>query len=99
MTPELAAQVGGADAARVLDIIVELDGGTDSSSSIAAAKEEFSRAAEPIVDVISDAGGEVVGGVWLNHTLRARVPAHAVRQIATLDGVRQVDLPHAIQAE
>ena len=99
ITSDLAAEVDAVDDANLLDVIVELDGDLDEAPDIAAAKAAFERAAEPVSEVISGSGGEVLEGAWINHTLRARVPARAVTAIAAADGVSVVDVPHAIHPE
>jgi hypothetical protein len=99
ITSDLAAQVSAADSANLLDVVVELDGGLEEASDILAAKQAFSRAAEPVAEAISDLGGEVVDDAWINHTLRARVPARGVPTVARLDCVAGVDIPHTIEPE
>lgn len=99
ITPDLAAQLDAAESTDVVDVIVELAGGGDEASDMAAAKEAFNRAAGPITEVVAGVGGEVVDGAWINHTLHARLPAAAVPDVADADGVAAVDVPHAVQAE
>jgi hypothetical protein len=99
ITPDLAAEVEAAESSKVLDVVVELNGDLEEAADIAAAKAAFERAATPVSEVIAGSGGEVLEGAWINHTLRARVPAGAVLEIAGADGVSVVDVPHALQAE
>jgi hypothetical protein len=99
ITSDLAAQVDAADSANLLDVIVELDGGLERAPDIVAAKQAFSRAAEPVAEAITNLGGEVLGDAWINHTLRARVPARDVSTVAHLDRVTGVDVPHALEPE
>ena len=80
-------------------MIVELDAGPDDAPDMAAAKEAFNRAAEPVTKLVAGLGGEVVDGAWINNTLRARVPAGNVPHVAGAEGVAAVDVPHAVQAE
>lgn len=99
ITPDLAAEVDAAESSNLLDVVVELTADDPEAADMAAAKAAFARAAEPVADVISASGGQVIEGAWLNHTLRARVPAGAVPEIAGADGVSAVDVPHRIQAD
>ena len=99
ITSDLAAEVEAVDSSNLLDVIVELDGNLDEAPDMAVAKAAFERAAAPVSEVISGSGGEVLEGAWINHTLRARVPASAVTDVAEADGVSVVDVPHAIQPE
>jgi len=99
ITPDLAAEVDAAASASLLDVVVELAGGAGEASDMAAAKAAFARVADPVAEVISATGGHVLGGAWINHTLRARVPAHAVSEVAGADGVSAVDVPHALEAD
>lgn len=97
ITSDLASQVDAAEDSNLLDVVVELDSEREPAPDIASAKEQFSRAAEPVAEAISGMGGEVMGGAWINYTLRARVPAAGVPTVAGLDRVAVVDVPHAIQ--
>ena len=99
ITPDLAAEVEAAEASNMLDVVVELDGDLDEASDIATAKAAFERAATPVSKVISGSGGEVLEGAWINHTLRARVPAGSIPDVAGADGVSVVDVPHALEAD
>jgi hypothetical protein len=99
ITPDLAAEVEAAESSNMLDVVVELNGDLEEATDIAAAKAAFERAATPVSEVIAGSGGEVLEGAWINHTLRARVPAGAVSDVAGADGVSVVDVPHALQAE
>jgi hypothetical protein len=99
ITPDLAAEVDAAESSNMLDVVVELNGDLEEAGDVVTAKAEFERAAEPVADVISGLGGEVLEGAWINHTLRARVPAGAVSDVAAADGVSVVDVPHAIEAD
>src|SRR5829696_1729764 len=99
VTPKLAAEVDAADSSNLLDVVVELEGGGEEADDMAAAKEAFARAVEPVAEVIAGAGGQVLEGAWINQTLRARVPARAVSHLAGTDGVSVVDVPHRLEAE
>ena len=97
--PELAAEVGAAESSKLLDVIVELDANPDEATDMATAKEAFERAALPVSEAISGYGGQVLEGAWINNTLRARMPAKAVSDLAGTAGVSAVDVPHAIEPD
>jgi hypothetical protein len=98
ITSDLAAELDAADSANLVDVVVELVGEPEGDD-MSAARDAFERAAAPVSQVISGVGGEILGGAWLNQTLRARVPAEAVGQVADADGVSLVDVPHALEAD
>lgn len=99
VTPDLAAEVDAVESSSLLDVVVELDGNIEEAGDMATAKAAFERVAEPVTEVISGLGGQVLGGAWINHTLRARVPARAVSDVAGANGVSAVDVPHAIEPD
>ena len=99
ITSALAAEVDAAESSNLLDVVVELAGDDPEAADMAAAKAAFARAAEPVSEVISAAGGQVLEGAWLNHTLRARVPARALPEVAGIEGVTAVDVPHGLEAD
>ena len=99
ITPDLAAEVEAVESSNLLDVVVELNGDLEQAADVASAKAAFERAAVPVSKVIAGSGGEVLEGAWINHTLRARVPASAVSDVAEAEGVSVVDVPHAIEPE
>jgi hypothetical protein len=99
ITPDLAAELEAVESSNLLDVVVELNGDLEQAADVASAKAAFERAALPVSAVIAGSGGEVLEGAWINHTLRARVPASAIADVAGAEGVSVVDVPHAIEAE
>ena len=99
ITPDLAAEVDAAESSNLLDVVVELAGDQPEAADMGGARAAFERAAETVAEVISASGGKVVAGAWLNYTLHARVPARAVSDVAGVDGVSAVDVPHRIEAD
>jgi hypothetical protein len=96
INPELERRAQGEDADKLLDVIVELRQDPDQEQSATHLRESFSRAKEPVSDAISRLGGAITGEAWINHTLRARVPAYSLESLSDLDSVRALDVPHEI---
>lgn len=89
-----------------VELIVELQpispsqvGAGSREDYIATLRDAFEREAAPVEAVIRAGGGEVLGGAWINQTLRARVPAGNVRDLAGLGEVALLDLPRALVPE
>ena len=100
ITPALASLIERSDPLEWLDdIVIELDGGTEDVSDVAAAKEEFSRVALPVIKGIEFLGGDVMNRAWIDHTIRAHVLAGDVAAIAQIDGVRAIDLAQMIGSD
>lgn len=104
LSARLSKELENAQASDFVDVIVEIrrdqaagpDQDASRSERIAALKESFNREVEPVEEVIREVGGEVTGRAWINQTLRARVPAAKVKDLAAHDRVQTVDLPHAL---
>jgi hypothetical protein len=97
ITPELRARAG--DAEEPIDVIVELENRGGEETGVEGLKAAFSASAAPVAERIANLGGEVTGEAWINQTVRARVPAKHVDQIADLDEVSVVDVPRALEAD
>lgn len=104
LSTELDHELENTQGSDLLEVVLELrprDQGqmTQNGSrdeKIAALKESFNREVEPVEEAIRQIGGEVTGRAWINKTLRARVPARKIRELANHERVQAVDLPHAI---
>jgi hypothetical protein len=107
VTPALASRLEAAADDGLLEIVVELEGppppkavGRESrQAAMEAQKEGFRAAADPVEQAIRAAGGEVTGKAWINHTLRARVPARSVPGIVEHASVAAVDVPKPLEPE
>ena len=101
--PEPSAPAGADD--DLVELVVELErvasaeAGLSRAAKIAAHKDAFERQSAPVAAAITEAGGEVVGRAWINQTLKARVPRHAVETVARLDEVAQVEAPRRLELE
>lgn len=98
ITPELRARADS-DAGDLVDVVVELYGANGGATSVPQMKSAFSHAAVPVSEAIAGLGGEVTAEAWINQTLRARVPAHGLAQLADLEHVSALDVPHRIEPE
>jgi|GEM_PF-1361315 len=108
-TNGLAAKLRRSSEQDVLDIVVEVapsapvprtpSAGVSRAAAIAAQKQAFFTAAEPIEAVIRLLGGEVTDRAWITQSMRARMPAGGLRRLAQHDRVTTVDLPRGISAD
>jgi hypothetical protein len=108
LTPKLVARLEGSVPSEMFDLVLELDPhsnrveGASSLSrteKIARQKEAFNSILVLIENAIREAGGEVTGGAWINHTVRARVPAGAVGKLAELEMITSVDTPNPLRKD
>lgn len=87
---------GGAaarDAAAGGGLVGEGTAAASRANTIDERKAAFTERSEPLEHEIVTLGGEVLGRTWLNETLRAMVPADAVRSLGTMDGIALLDVP------
>lgn len=99
LSPALQARAAEAPAPDALiDVVVELEPVADAPDA-GALRAAFDRSAAPVLDAIGQAGGEVLGQTWINQTVRARIPAERLGDVAGLAPVMAVDVPHRIEAD
>ena len=82
----------------LIDVVVELEPATGAADA-GALRAAFDRSAAPVLEAIGEAGGEVLGQAWINQTVRARVPAERLEDVAGLAPVMAVDVPHRIEPD
>lgn len=110
LTEPLAQRLAAVAAEELVEVVFELVSRaraarkqTIASQSrrerIQAQKEAFARSARPLESAITGAGGEVTGSVWVNKTVRARVPANRVEQVVARPEVGLADLPGVVRLE
>jgi hypothetical protein len=108
LTEGLASRLEQASAADVLEVVLELRAPDEPEAAsqarsradkIGLQKGAFGRAVGPVEEAIQSVGGEVTGKAWINHTLRARVPAEGVGQLSDLDVVAALDTPHILRPD
>lgn len=91
-----------------VEVIVELPkrlplasnpAGSDRAARIAALKKDFSVSAEPVEQAIERSGGTVLGRVFLNQSLKARLPREAIAALSERDDVALVDAARLIKTD
>jgi hypothetical protein len=107
VSPKLNEELKKTGSSDLLEVVLELrrrdtlktaEEGS-RSERIAELKESFNRDVEPLEEIIRGVGGEVTGSAWINQTVRARVPAEKIKELAAHEKVQVVDLPHSINPE
>jgi hypothetical protein len=107
LSPTLVDLLKKTDVSDLVDIVVELRTNSESlsneiksrSEKIAAKKEAFNRNLASVEEEIRNLGGEITGRAWINQTVRARVPARGVKNLATNEKVEIVDIPQPLKSE
>ena len=108
LTPGLIERLDAAAADPFIDVILELhpqssarptDKALSRAEAIAATKRHFSEAAAPVEQHVTRLGGEILERAWINGSIRARVLASSVRQLADADGIASIDVPHELTRE
>jgi len=105
LSAELSDELEKKDSGELLDVILELRKDSQPataqtvgsrSEKIAALKEAFERNRAPVEEIVRKVGGEVTGSAWINQTVRARVPAKKVKELAEHEKIIAVDIPHPL---
>lgn len=105
ITPALAAAAGTHGVPdEALEVVLELGPVAETAEGsradrIARQKAEFQAMAEPVKAVVRQLGGSVEAEAWINGTLKARVPASALRRLKDVEGIVAIDVPHRIERE
>ena len=105
ITPRLSAALAdrGEGAAHV-DVVVELEPMPVPTSGSRQERMEtmrrtFEGGLQAVTRQIEAAGGDVLGGAWINRTVRGRIPADQVGRLAEDDAGVRIDLPSSLEAE
>jgi hypothetical protein len=104
LSPRLRQELGAIDESSHLEVIIELQPlempkAASRQERMAAMKEGFERELRPVAEKIIQAGGQVLETVWLNQTVRGRLPAGSVEQVAEDETVSGIDLPHKLEPD
>ena len=106
-SPELDERLASTVPDELLDVVLELhppvapatSSGLARSEQLASHKESFLALARPVEQLIAQLGGSVLGEVWLNHTLRARIPSGSLSRLAEQTEVARLDIPRQLFRE
>jgi hypothetical protein len=104
LRPELASRAAAVAPHERLEVVIELTPvavpeGSTRKDRIAAVRSAFDQEADLVRQAITQAGGTVTGEAWLNQTVRAELPRHALLGIAAHRSVVAIDAPYPLQAE
>jgi hypothetical protein len=104
LSPALESRRAEADPKELLDVVVELraaapDVAASGKTALEARKEAFERASAPVGEAVRKVGGRVLGSVWLNHTLKVLIPAHALDDLSGLGTIQAIDIPRPLRPE
>ena len=107
LSDQLRQLLQSTDASQLVDVVVELYhdptleavAPQNRSQRIAHLKESLSRKAVPLQETLKSIGGEVTGEVWLNQTLRVRLPADKVSLLSDQDEVAKLDVEHQLERD
>jgi hypothetical protein len=107
LTKELRARLEQIPRDSLIEVILEISGGEGAplragasrGELMATRRQQFLETVAPVERRIHNMGGEVLDHVWLNQTLRVRVPAGNVDQLTEPDCVASVDAPTPLTRE
>jgi hypothetical protein len=109
VSARLLAEVASKAPGEHVDLIIELappdvsavtgSSRAERGEAIAAMKRTFESKVASVSERLSAVGGEVVDSAWINSTVRGRIPAGRVREIADDDEVEGLDLPAQLEPE
>lgn len=94
----------------MLDIIIEVSPDENSNSlsedskltrqeRIAVRRDSFVQQSAPIETAVQEEGGEITDRAWINQTLKARIPAKAVKKISEQQNIYNLAIPRAIEKD
>jgi hypothetical protein len=103
--PELLS-LATTNPAREVEVVVVIDPsgpGTSTGASrqelIKARRISFDESAAPVKRAIKAAGGKVIDEAWLSSSVKAAIPARALRTLGQISGVRSLGLPEHLVRE
>ncbi len=66
------------------------------TEKIASLKKAFNIELEPIVNEISNHGGNIIDSAWINKTVNAKVSFKCIEDLSQLKEVTAIDLPNQL---
>lgn len=73
--------------------------GATRSAKIASYQQAFAESLQPVKELILRQGGDVLDSAWVNQTVKAKLPVSSLSQLAQLNQVTAIDLPHTLSAD
>jgi hypothetical protein len=83
----------------LLDVVVELEPDPQGPATAPEMRSAFAESVRPVSAAIDSYGGEILDEVWLNRTLRARMPAAKVAELGDLEEVAVLDVPGQVERD
>lgn len=105
ISSDLGSRIQGMGREQLVDVVVELRRPEEPpiegsrAERIRALKEAFDRQAPEIERAVQAEGGVVLDRAWINQTVKARVPAGSIPNLAARDDITAIDVPHALEPD
>jgi hypothetical protein len=107
LSPKLREIIGNLPDPANIDLVLELVSPQGPKLSlrreerIKQAKASYEKLALPIRDIVQRLGGQTSGGSWVDSTIRATVPKHAIEELSQERDILQIDdgSPRALTPE
>lgn len=108
---DLQQRIEGGDQRDVVTVVIELaaqdppasgageEPGLSRQQRIARRKADFDARADELVTVLEGMGAHGLERAWINQTVKAAVPVHAIGSVAALGSVAAVGMPRGLLAE
>lgn len=79
-----------------VDVVLELEQESPKSSEsrtegIEMAQQSYRKLSLPVKDAVARLGGKVIGGAWVDSTVRATIPKEALDELSQEQNIRQID--------
>lgn len=90
-----------------IEVIIELapssnhldSPGAQRTEKIELRKKSFLQETESVTELIRNQGGDVLDSLWLNKTVKAKIPANCIPELTRLKEVNVIDLSHQIKRD
>ena len=106
ISPALTDRLSRTTPTELVEIVLELipppppvAAASPSRRDLVALKDAFAVESLPIEQIIDQVGGVVLERLWLNHTLKARVPAARLDQLVGSPRIVAIDVARPLTAE
>lgn len=89
-----------------IEVIVELKNDPNHLASLISRqakitniKISFSEQLESINNVLKNTGGIILDTAWINKTIKVRIPVNGLNELANIQSIKIIDLPHQIRRD